>query len=318
MAKYDDLNSRLEKLNTTRFKDFERELIRGKALNEGNDAIQKKRQKNRRENLATMGTDLKKFDEAVNNDNRFQEVELKRFLEEFRPKSVKRPRVYSDSKELAIQSEAFAQAGQMVLPVYAASVFSGDKAALEGVFDSSENWTNGAINSGWVMPDDPTRIRVKDIYHDLSLCWPNRYTPPHEFSAHFTFIPATTGKYDLTAVMAFHGFYVLVADDSFWNCRFARVKLTAQMNVHQYVDTQWKDFPSLLELEKDNVSEVTNFDRTFFFDCTAELHAGDPVIVTVKGVVEAFSHGGYTYAELNFEAGTANYIEPVLLSVGKA
>ena len=205
----------------------------------------------------------------------------------------------------------------MVLPPYAASVFSPDKAVLEGVFDDGANWTNGAINSGWVMPDDPTRIRVKDIYHDLSLCWPNRYDPPHEFAVHFTFIPATTGKYDLTAVLAFHGFYVLVADDSFWNCRFARVKLTAQMNVHQYVDTQWKDFPSLLELEKDNVNEVTNFDRTFFFDCTADLHAGDPVIVTVKGVVEAFSHGGYTYAELILKPVPLTISSPYSCQLGR-
>jgi hypothetical protein len=38
-------------------------------------------------------------------------------------------------------------------------------------------------------------------------------------------------------------------------------------------------------------------------------------VITVKGVVEAFSHGGYTHAELNFESGTANYIEPLFLSV---
>jgi len=247
--------------------------------------------------MAAMGTDIKKFDSAVENDNKFQEAELRGFVEEHRPKSVKRPRVKSEAKEMAMQSEAFAQSGKMVLPVYAASIFSADKAVLQGVLDSGATWTDGAINGGWVMPDDPTRIRVKDVYHDLSLCWPNRYTPPHEFSAHFTFIPATNGKYDLTAVFAFHGFYVLVSNDSFWNCRFARVKLTAQMSVHQYVNTAWKRFPALLEIKKDNVSEVTNFDRTFFFVCQADLHDGDPVIVTVKGVVEDFSR-------LNFQTST--------------
>ena len=45
------------------------------------------------------------------------------------------------------------------------------------------------------------------------------------------------------------------------------------------------------------------------------MKAGAPVIVTVGGVIDANAHGGGAYAELNFEAGTANYIEPLLLSV---
>ena len=36
---------------------------------------------------------------------------------------------------------------------------------------------------------------------------------------------------------------------------------------------------------------------------------------TVKGSLDANAHGGGAYAELNFEAGTANYIEALLLSV---
>ena len=45
------------------------------------------------------------------------------------------------------------------------------------------------------------------------------------------------------------------------------------------------------------------------------LKAGDPVIVTVRGVIDADARGGGAFAELNFEAGTANFIEPLLLSV---
>jgi hypothetical protein len=60
--------------------------------------------------------------------------------------------------------------------------------------------------------------------------------------------------------------------------------------------------------------EVTNYDRTGFFDYTAALKTGDPVVVTFKGIVDALERGGGAYAELNFEAGTANYIEPLLLS----
>jgi hypothetical protein len=35
----------------------------------------------------------------------------------------------------------------------------------------------------------------------------------------------------MTAVLAFHGFYVPRCDDSWWNCRDAGVRLTVQTNV---------------------------------------------------------------------------------------
>ena len=68
-------------------------------------------------------------------------------------------------------------------------------------------------------------------------------------------------------------------------------------------------------MEKQNTEEVTSYDRTQFMDYTTGLRGGDPVVVTVKGVVEASAHGGGAYAELNFMDGTANYIWPLFLSV---
>jgi hypothetical protein len=317
MASYDDLNKHVRELIESRFKQFERGLLSGKAETERNAEYQKKRLKRRREFMASTVMDLKKFDAAVEHENRMFEAEVKAFLEEYRPKSANRPSAGVDvSKDAAIRSGVLAQSGHMVLPVFVSSIFTADKKQFDGVVGIGPNkWTDGAINSGWVFPDDPSRIRIRDSEHDESLCWPNHYFPPPEFATHFTFVPASTGTYEMTAVLGFHGFYVLVSDDSWWNCRFAYVRLTAQMNVHQYVDSGWKDFPPLLQVEKQNAQEVDNFDRTFFLDYTAALRVGDPVVVTVKGVVEAFSHGGGTYAELNFADGTANYIEPLLLSV---
>jgi hypothetical protein len=312
MSSYGELNQRVRELVGGRFKEFEQELLRGTELAKHNVEYQKKREKHRREILASIGADLKKFDAAMEDENRMQEAELKRFLEEFRPKMVnRRPVGAADAANAAVQSAVLSESGHKVLPVFASSIFLPDTSVSDGGIE----FTEGAINSGWVFPDDPSRIRIKDNYHDLSLCWPNRYFPPPEFAAHFTFVPATTSTYEVVAVMAFHGFYLLVADDGFFSCRFAQVKLTAQMNVHQYVSAGWKGFPALLDIKKEHAQEVTSFDRTFFLDDTASLRAGDPVVITVKGVVEAFSHGGYTHAELNFESGTANYIEPLFLSV---
>jgi len=320
MVSYDELNKRLGELTDARFKDFEQELLRGNASIERNNELEKKRVKHKRDLMSSIGIDPKKFDEAAENDNRVQEAELKRFLEEFRPKSANRRPVRSESNDIAIRRSVLAEAGHMVVPVFASSLFAADKAVFDGIVDDGADWTDGAINSGWVFPDDPTRIRIKAEEHSTSislLCWPNHYEGRPEFATHFTFTPATTGTYEMTAVLGFHGFYALASDDSAYNCRFVTVDLTAQMNVHQYVSAGWKDFPPLLYVEKSNVNEVTNYDRTHFLDYTTALRAGDPVIVTVKGVVHAFAHGGATHAELNFEAGTANYIEPLFMNVIK-
>ena len=314
MASYDVLTARVRELTESRFKEFEQQLLRGKAEAERNAAFQKKRIKRRREFLSSIGTDLKKFDAALAQEDRELEGELKAFLEEHRLKSVSRPSIAADaSRDAAIRTTVLGEAGHMVLPAFASSIFTPDR--LKGEVAIGPDWNPGAIDSGWVFQDPPQIIRIKDSYHDISLCWSNRYTPPPVYSTYFTFVPASTATYEMTAVIAYHGFYVLVSDDSWWNCRYARVTLTAQMNVHQYVDSGWKDFPPLLNVEKQNAQEVDNFDRTFFLDYTTALRAGDPVVVTVRGVVEGFSDGGNTHAELNFQDGTANYIQPLFLSV---
>jgi hypothetical protein len=120
------------------------------------------------------------------------------------------------------------------------------------------DWTDGPINGGWVFPDDPSLIRIKDTRHyPNALCWDNRSGEPvPEFASHVTFTPAETGTYEMTAILAFHDFYVLRCDDSWWNCRAAGVRLTVQMNVHQYTDDGWKDFPALLDVEKQNTTST--------------------------------------------------------------
>jgi hypothetical protein len=194
-------------------------------------------------------------------------------------------------------------------------VYAADKVVLADLTGDSGS---GAINSGWVFPDEPGKIRLKDVGHVDVWCFQAvAGSPPPEFAVHFGFVPAATKSYEMTAVFAFHGFYVLRSDDGYLTCKYAEVKLNVRMNVSQYTDLGWKTFPALIDRKEDNVEQIANYDRTHFFDYTAALKAGDPVVVTVAGTIKAFARGGGAYAELNFEAGTANYIEPLLLSVNQ-
>jgi hypothetical protein len=317
MTTHEQAEHRLRELTTARFKDYANEVLQSKSWAERDSSKQAAREKRRRDFVASLGIDLERFDAALKKDDHAQEEELKSFLAEFRTKSTTRRSLRAaDSRAAASLSQTQSETGHLVLPAVASSLFAADKSLLADI--GGLEWINGPINSGWVFPDDPSLIRIKDSRHyPNAMCWDNRQTPYPEFAAHFTFIPAETGSYEMTAVLAFHGFYVLRSDDSWWNCRDAGVRLTVQSNVHQNSDIGWKDFPTLLDVEKDNTEEVTNFDRTFFLDYTAQLRGGEPVIVTAKGVVQAYAHGAGAYAELNFADGSANYISPLFLSVQK-
>ena len=139
-------------------------------------------------------------------------------------------------------------------------------------------------------------------------------TPP-QYCVYFSFTPATTASYSITAVLAWHGFYILRSDDGIFTSKSAKVFLNVEMNVHQYVDIGSKSFPALIAEDRDNADAVFTYDRTHFFDYTTVLKEGDPVTATVTVLpwVEAVGKG--SYAELNFKAGTANYIQPLFLSV---
>jgi hypothetical protein len=179
--------------------------------------------------------------------------------------------------------------------------------------------TTGGISSGWVFSDAGNlKIKAQSTGSGWTGFWEAVAAPPpipHDVV--FTFIPAETRSYNLNAVLAFHGFYVLKANSGFLEKAFAEVSIDLQLGVHQYVD-QWQSFPRPLDANKSNTDEFDNYDRTLFFDSTAPLRQGDPVVVTARVAVDAIANDSGSYAEINFADGTANYIQPLFLCVTPA
>jgi hypothetical protein len=314
MQNLDTFSRFLREIHDGRFKEFEAEVVRQQSLLDRAKKFEPSRDKRRRDFLSAIGVDLTAFDRELAKENKTQEQELKAYLDELRPKVVSRRVLQAvDFKDAGLRSAVLGESKHTVLHPFASTLFAADKGVLK---DVSGEAGAGAINSGWIFPDEAGKIRLKDTAHCPVACFfACGGSPAPEFAVHFAFTPATTANYEMTAVFAFHGFYILRSDDSWYNCRNAKVKLAVSMDAYQYVDIGWKDFPALIDRDESNVEEVTSYDRTHFFDYTTVLKAGDPVIVTVRGVIDADAHGGGAYAELNFEAGTANYIEPLLLSV---
>lgn len=310
------LDERVREIHEARFREFEEDVLRRKAIADRAAKAEPERESRRRDFLESVGFDLKTLDGEREKDRRAQEKELKAFLERSRPEAVsRRSRQAADARARTLRAGVLAEAGSLVLPPLASSLYAADKAALAEI---SGEAGSGAIDSGWVFPDEPGKIRLKDTGHVAAWCFQAvAGSADPVFAVHFAFVPAATATYEMTAVFAFHGFYVLRSDDSWYNCRHAEVKLGVRMNVNQYLDLGWKGFPALVDRSESNVEEVTHYDHTGFFDYTTVLKGGDPVVVTVSGTLRAFARGGGAYAELNFEAGTANYIEPLLLSVNR-
>jgi hypothetical protein len=235
-------------------------------------------------------------------EQRANAAELKKFLEEARPHLMARPDLRAQDGRYHAEFAGHVGDPVRVMPPYGAF--------LPPAPDS------GGITSGWVFTDgSPIRIKDSDTGSGTGLgLWATTkaFTPVDVI---FTFVPAVTASYEMTAVLAFHGFYVLRSDDGFFTSKHAYVDLRVTTNVHQYVDFGWKSFPYPLSRDEDNINEFDNFDRTFFFDSTAPLRAGDPVVVTAKIEIVAGASGSGSYAELNFADGTANYIQPLFLSV---
>ena len=312
VARSEILVKRFRELSESRFKEFEAGLLRQEALADRAAKYEESRENGRREFLQSLGISLEALDRGRAKQQISQAKELKEFLDEFKPAAVSRPdRGAADAKGAAVRSATFAGAGYVMFNPFAASIFVDDVSLIAP--DQGESGS-GAINSGWVFPEDPTRIRLMDAHQGSYWCYQAiGQGPGPEFAVHFAFVPASTATYEMTAILAFHGFYILRSDDGYFSCKSASVRLSVQMNVNQYVDLPWKSFPALIDREESNAEEVTTYDRTHFFDYTTVLKAGDPVVVTVKGELHAL--GDDAYAEINFQAGSANFIQPLFLSV---
>lgn len=166
----------------------------------------------------------------------------------------------------------------------------------------------------WVFPDNPGRIQLRESDRGSGTgCWASASPPPPTASIWWQFTPDRSGRWEISPIVAFHGFYIMRADDGYFSCKVAKARLHAQLRVTQYgliLDKQFK----LIDRSEDDVNETKFYDRTEFLWDIVQLRAGDPVWVEVAISVRAVAAGGGAYAEVNFGEGVANYIEPVFLS----
>jgi hypothetical protein len=259
-----------------------------KRLKAQEEEQKKWREAHRQRNLEYMrsaGIDLKKVERDKQEDAR----NLKSYLEQKRPPLISRPK-----KTLHFQPP------------------TGWQAPRPTVFglppDPSE-----------VHPTNPSQIKIKQVDTGSGWGWspwPGSATANVAATADvwFTFTPHQDARYTFQAWFAFHGFLAVTAYDDWLTSCSAEVKLTVDLTAFQADEYPKKSF-TVIDVYSQNINEIDNQDGVEDFSDTQDFREGQSVFVTAHIEVSAMASGDGSYAELNFEDGEANYIQPLGLWV---
>jgi hypothetical protein len=221
---------------------------------------------------------------------------LKSYLEQTRPPMISRPsRSEEDTKHAALLSTKLGDLG-LIVPVNSSYQLPPDP--------------------GPVLPSDPSKIKIKDVSRGSGTGWgATAHVPVPPVDVVFVFTPHQSAHYSFTAAFAFHGFFILKADDGILTSKSARVTLDFSLNAFQFVDRGWKSFPRPIDRGDDNINEFDNFDKFLNFSDAQDFREGEPVVVTARIKVSAAASGSGSHAEINFADGDANFIQPLYLWV---
>jgi hypothetical protein len=299
-----ELQQEFRSLNSALIEEYE-QLVKQKTEEQAAfSRVNEERSKQRRTMLSNASFNTQEIDRLQHEDfQAFQkEMEVKR--QEF---TNRKSMLLDETQQKSFYSNLLQEGNKVVLNPFATSIMASDQKLVENI--------HGERGNPWVFPDNPSQIKIKDTGHIGGWTCGQAYAapPPPVSNTYFHFTPNQTGKWDFSAIFAFHGFYFLKSDDSWWNCRSAWVKLSASVKVFQYTWQGAKSY-SILNKTESNANYTKLFDSTQWLDTSAVLRAGDTAWILATITVEAMSLGSGTAAELNFQDGTGNYILPLFVS----
>lgn len=123
----------------------------------------------------------------------------------------------------------------------------------------------------------------------------------------FSYIAPQNRNYGHTIWVPFHGFYILYADDGFWDSKeaHARIDLSAVGYQFNYKATGGTN---VFDMDSQNINVNDRFDgwRTMYY--ADLLGGGDRAYLRVTASFYVYARGGGSTAQLNFSDGNANYM----------
>ena len=129
----------------------------------------------------------------------------------------------------------------------------------------------------------------------------------------FRYLAPQNRNYGHTIWVPFHGFYVVRADDGFWDSKYAHARIDLSAVGYQY---NWKATGStnVIDIGDDNINVNDRLDgwRTMYY---ADLLGADWAYLRVTASFYVHARGGGSTAQLNFADGNANRIDTVWVHI---
>ena len=122
----------------------------------------------------------------------------------------------------------------------------------------------------------------------------------------FTYVPRENRNYSHTIYVPFHGFYIVRADDGFWDSKQAHARIDLSAVGYQY-NYKATGSTNVLDIDSQNIDVNDRFDgwRTMYY---SDLLGADRAYLRVTASFYVYARGGGSTAQLNFSDGGANYM----------
>ena len=123
----------------------------------------------------------------------------------------------------------------------------------------------------------------------------------------FWFRPPASRFYSVRPFYRFRGYYIVKANDRWYNSKFARVTVSAWTNVKQYNWKGWNHV-DVLNVGDDNINVNRRFDADRYTYNSYLLGGGDWAWISCVIGLWAYARGSGSYAKNDFSTGNANYL----------
>lgn len=155
-----------------------------------------------------------------------------------------------------------------------------------GGFKKAWNWAKGAGSgiAGTGVGSNQTWVEFGAWYHATE----NRF-------------------YSVVPHFQFRGFYIVQADDAWYNSKEARIVVSCWTNVYQYGNWKGWNHVDVLNVGNDNIDVNQRFDADRY-PYSSYLLGADWAFVRCTVGLSVYARGGGSYALNDYNAGSANYL----------
>jgi hypothetical protein len=229
----------------------------------------------------------------------------KAFLKQVRPPLLDRPlALESHLQDRFAQSALFQHAGSA--PTLLGADISGP-ASADGeptyvwLYDAEKvnDLTSTSEGSGWgcFLKENPD-------YPDPNAKWWYTWTPPED------------GLYSFWVIAAYSGFFIIRANDKWYNCKYAKAHAFVDVNVHQYF-WRGRHERTIIDRRGSNIQDTSLVSGSVHFMFNESLNGGDEMKIRVTVTLDTYAQGSGSYAELNFSEGEANFLKAPFVFISK-